>query len=46
MNKITLDNLKVGKSARVIAVNSNGNIRRRLLEWIFSNLKSIIINSS
>ena len=32
MNKITLDNLKVGKSARVIAVNNTGNIRRRLLD--------------
>lgn len=30
--KITLDNLKIGKSAKVLKINNTGSIRRRLLD--------------
>ena len=32
MNYITLDNLDLGKTAKVIAINNKGSIRRRLLD--------------
>lgn len=30
--KVTLDNLKIGKSCKVIKLNNEGTIRRRLLD--------------
>lgn len=32
MSKITLNNLKIGKSAKVISLNNIGTIKRRLLD--------------
>lgn len=31
-NYITLDNLKIGRSGKVIKINNSGSIRRRLLD--------------